>query len=468
MPEMPLLLADWLSLKSSSFLVKLSKIIPPKIFPILLVNFIGILGYSIVIPILIFIVIDLGGNGFIYGILGATYPFFQFLGAPILGSLSDRIGRKKVLVISQAGTFLAWMLFILAFALPETKLWSQDTAMTGSYFMSLPLLVIFLARILDGFTGGNVSVANAYLSDISTDEDRNSNFGKMGASTSLGFVLGPAVAGVLASTALGEVLPLILAALISLIAIIVIYWKLEESNPCVVDTGSLRLQSFRRFFQVEHKDCYVDGDIEARPEKIKWETILSIKGIPLLFFIYFLTFMGFSLFYASLPIYASKNLSWSATDLGIFLAYSSFIMILVQGPVLERASKRWANQTLIITGAILLALSFYLLSKSNTAILYLAITLLSIGNGLMWPSFLALLAKTGPAPLQGAIQGYGNSMGSMASMFGLVLGGFLFELINTEVFFLGTLIFGLIVILMGGDMLRRHKKATVEGPVVTT
>lgn len=448
--------------------MKLSRIIPPKIFPILLVNFIGILGYSIVIPILIFIVIDLGGNGFIYGILGATYPFFQFLGAPILGSLSDKIGRKKVLVISQAGTFLAWMLFIFAFALPKTSLWTQDNSLTGSYLMTLPLLVIFLARIIDGFTGGNVSVANAYLSDISTDEDRNSNFGKMGASTSLGFVLGPAVAGILASTVMGEVLPLILAAVISLIAIIVIYWKLEESNPCVVDTGSLRLQSFRRFFQVEHKDCYVDGDIEARPEKIKWETILSIKGIPLLYIIYFLTFMGFSLFYASLPIYASKNLMWSASELGIFLAFSSFIMILVQGPVLERVSKRWSNRTLIVTGAVLLALSFYLLSMSNTAILYLAITLLSIGNGLMWPSFLALLAGTGPAQLQGAIQGYGNSMGSMASMFGLVLGGFLFELINTQVFFIGTILFSLIVLLMALNTLSTRKKQKAARPIVTT
>ena len=448
--------------------MKLTKILPPKIFPILLVNFIGILGYSIVIPILIFIVTDMGGNGFIYGILGATYPFFQFLGAPILGSLSDRIGRKKVLVISQAGTFLAWMLFILAFVLPKTSLWSQDNSITGSYMMTLPLLVIFLARIIDGFTGGNISVANAYLSDISTDEDRNSNFGKMGASTSLGFVLGPAAAGILASTMLGEILPLMLAALISLVAIVVIYWRLEESNPCVVDTGELRLQSFRRFFQVEHKDCYVDGDIEARPEKIKWETILRINGIPMLYVIYFLTFMGFSLFYASLPIYASQKLMWSASDLGIFLAYSSFIMIIVQGPVLERVSKRWSNRTLIITGALLLAISFYLFSMSNTAILYLAISFMSVGNGLMWPSFLALLSRTGPAYLQGAIQGYGNSMGSMASMFGLVLGGFLFELIKTEVFFLGTLVFGLIVLLMAGNTLsskRKQQSAEAAAPV---
>ncbi|MEO0525898.1 MAG: MFS transporter [Bacteroidota bacterium] len=446
--------------------MKLSTIIPSNIFPILLVNFIGILGYSIVIPILIFIVTDMGGNGFIYGILGATYPFFQFIGAPILGSLSDRIGRKKVLVISQAGTFVAWTLFLLAFILPKTELWSQDSELTGSYMMTLPLITIFIARIFDGFTGGNVSVANAYLSDISTDQDRNKNFGKMGASTSLGFVLGPAVAGILASTFLGEVLPLLLAALISLIAIFVINTRLKESNPCVVDTVGLRNTSFRRFFQVEHKDCYTEGDIEANPEKKGWGVILRQPGIPLLFSVYFLTFLAFSLFYAGLPIYANTLLKWTAIDLGIFLAYSSFIMILVQGPVLSRLSDKMPNQSLILIGSLFLTSSFLLLSMQDIIVLYIANTLLSIGNGLMWPSFLALLAGTGSPQMQGAIQGYGNSTGSFASMLGLILGGLLFENIGTMVFFVGGIIFLIITILMTINFLQRRKRKNVPAEPV--
>ena len=438
--------------------MKLPKLIPPKIFPILLVNFIGILGYSIVIPILIFIVADLGGNGFIYGILGAMYPFFQFIGAPILGSLSDRIGRKKVLVISQLGTFLAWILFLLAFILPKTELWSQDTELTGSYVMTLPLIIIFVARIFDGFTGGNVSVANAYLSDISTDEDRNKNFGKMGASTSLGFVLGPAVAGLLASTFLGEVLPLLLAAIISLIAIFVINTRLKESNPCVVDTGGLKTASFRRFFQVELKNCYQEGDIEANPPKKGWGVVLKQPGIPLLYGIYFLTFLAFSLFYAGLPIYANTLLEWSATDLGIFLAYSSLIMILVQGPLLSRISDHVNNQTLILIGSLILAISFFMLSMESVVILYVANTLLSVGNGLMWPSFMSLLANTGSKQMQGTIQGYGNSMGSFASMLGLILGGILFEAIATTVFIIGAVIFIVITMLVTINLLGRIKR----------
>ncbi len=438
--------------------MKLAKLISPKIFPILLVNFIGILGYSIVVPILIFIVTDMGGNGFIYGILGAMYPFFQFIGAPVLGRLSDKIGRKKVLVISQLGTFIAWTLFLLAFILPETELWSQNTKITGSYAMTLPLVMIFVARIFDGFTGGNISVANAYLSDISTDEDRNSNFGKMGASTSLGFVLGPAFAGVLASTILGEILPLILAALISLIAIFVINTQLKESVPCVVNTGKVRLRALRRFFQVEHKNCYQEGELQANPQKTDLKRVLKEPGIPLLYMVYFFTFLGFSLFYAGLPIYANTILDWSSTELGIFLAYSSLVMILVQGPVLSRLQGKVTNERLILIGSLILASSFLLLSFQNIVIIYLANTLLSIGNGLMWPSFMALLSRTGDSNMQGAIQGYGNSMGSIASMFGLILGGVLFEFLSTTVFAIGGIIFLVIAVLMGFNFLQGRKK----------
>ncbi|MEL7162154.1 MAG: MFS transporter, partial [Bacteroidota bacterium] len=90
----------------------------PSLFPVLLVNFIGMLGYSLIIPILVFLVQKFGGNAFVYGILGATYPAFQLFGAPLLGRWSDRIGRRKVLLVSQIGTFVAWCLFIISLLLP--------------------------------------------------------------------------------------------------------------------------------------------------------------------------------------------------------------------------------------------------------------------------------------------------------------------------------------------------------------
>ena len=445
--------------------MKIINFLNSRIFPILLVNFIGILGYSIVIPILIFIVKDLGGNGFVYGILGAMYPFFQLIGAPILGRLSDRIGRKKVLIISQAGTFLAWVLFLVAFLLPKITLWSSDTEFTGSYIMTLPLILLFVARIFDGFTGGNVSVANAYLSDVSTDKDRDKNFGKMGASTSLGFVLGPAVAGILASTFLGEALPILLAALISLIAIFVITIKLPESNPCVVDTG-IGYKSFRRFFQVEHKECYT-GEAADGNQSGTLKEILRIDRIPLLYTIYFLTFLAFSLFYAGLPIYASSILNWTSIELGVFLAYSSIIMIVVQGPLLSFLSGKVSSIIFILIGTVFLTISFYLLSIQNVLVMYIAITLLSVGNGLMWPNFLSWLSQTGNQQMQGAIQGYGNSMGSFASIFGLVLGGILFENIQVTVFKIGAILFALICILVSLNFFKTQKAISNQKPSVT-
>jgi len=145
------------------------------------------MGYSIVLPFLIIIVLNFGGNELIYGALGATYSFFQLIGAPILGKWSDKIGRRKVLLISQVGTFLAWVIFLIALIIGGSDEWSSKQLL----FISIPLFLLFVARALDGITGGNVSEANAYLADITSEEDRKKNFGKMSASANLGFIAGP-------------------------------------------------------------------------------------------------------------------------------------------------------------------------------------------------------------------------------------------------------------------------------------
>ena len=116
------------------------------IFPVLLVNFIGMLGYSVVIPILVFLVEKFGGNEFIYGLLGSIYPAFQLIGAPILGRWSDSIGRRKVLIISQIGTFFAWGLFIVALMLPNESLFEVDSSLLGSFLISFPLILLFFAK----------------------------------------------------------------------------------------------------------------------------------------------------------------------------------------------------------------------------------------------------------------------------------------------------------------------------------
>src|SRR5215467_912502 len=140
----------------------------PSLFPILLVNFVGTLGFSIVLPFLVFLVIKFGGDAVVYGLLAATYPAFQLIGSPILGKWSDIYGRKKVLLLSNVGTSVGWMLFLFALFLPTEK-FSIHVAFLGTFVVVVPLLILFIGRAVDGITGGNISIANAYLADLSSE-----------------------------------------------------------------------------------------------------------------------------------------------------------------------------------------------------------------------------------------------------------------------------------------------------------
>ena len=119
------------------------------IFPLLLSNFIGTMGFSIVLPFLVFLVIDFGGNSLVYGILAAIYPAFQLIGAPLLGRWSDTIGRKKVLLISNGGTFVGWVVFLIALFVPVWNIYSVNSIILGTFVITLPLIILFLAKYLN-------------------------------------------------------------------------------------------------------------------------------------------------------------------------------------------------------------------------------------------------------------------------------------------------------------------------------
>jgi DHA1 family tetracycline resistance protein-like MFS transporter len=399
-----------------------------QLYPILLVNFIGTLGFSIVLPFLVFLVRDFGGNAIVYGVLGATYSAFQLIGAPLLGKWSDVYGRKKVLLLSNAGTLVGWILFFIALLLSDQK-FSVDTLLFGTFTMSLPILVLFLARAIDGITGGNISVANAYLSDISSEKSRTGNFGKMAMSANLGFILGPAIAGILGGTVLSSLLPILAALLFSIFTLIVIGFRLKESKRLSTEILISEEGSIRKVFAQECKPCY-----KGEKPKLKFQDVFKLKHISYLLVLYFLIFLGFNIFYASFPSHAASDLKWSITQLGIFYAILSGIMVFIQGPVLSRALRKFSEEKLVIIGSMILGTNFILLIVSNIYWVYAAAILFAIGNGLMWPSFMSILSKRVGSVLQGSVQGIAGSFGGLASIIGLILGGFLYILIGPITF----------------------------------
>ena len=405
------------------------------LLPILSVNFVGTLGFSIVLPFLVFLVTRWGGNALIYGLMGATYSFFQLIGAPILGRWSDRFGRRKILLLSQLGTLISWLIFLTAFFLPVITISEVNSRSLGQFTITLPLIILFIARAADGITGGNVSVANAYMADITDDEHRSKDFGQMAVSGNLGFVIGPALAGLLGATVYGEILPVIAAIFISLLATLIIGIGLKDHDPCIL-TRYPEPRSIRKTFGQEHKECFV---IQSR-EKPAIGMILRMANVPALLVIYFLVMLGFNFFYIGFPVHAVRELGWSVTDAGIFFSFLSLLMIVVQGPILAKASEIFSGTTLTIYGTMMLSAGFVGLFYGNDLAIYTAAAFIALGNGLMWPSVMAMLSRVAGDQHQGAVQGAASSVGAVASIVGLVAAGLIYNLLGAWVFVLAAVI----------------------------
>ena len=391
--------------------------------PILAINFIGTFGFSLVVPFLVVLVERYGGNAVVYGIVGAIYPAFQLVGAPILGKWSDSIGRKPVLLLSQLGTLFSWLVFAGALLLPVTGLLEVKSGLFAGVVVTVPLLVIMIARALDGVTGGNVSVANAYLADVTTGKDRSSSYGLMSVSSNLGFILGPAIAGVLGGSIYGEMLPVLAAVAISLAASAMVAFWLPESRK--------NLATLQRRAKAGKASDKIQDEGKAN---LSFAQTLTLPGIPFLLFSYFVVFLAFNVFYTAFPVHALGALGWSVTEMGIYFSFLSLLMAFTNGPVLSRVSKKVSEPTLVVVGALILSSNFAAVAIGGPVLIYLAAVAFALGNGLMWPSLLSILSKTASEKNQGMVQGVAASGGSLASIVGLIGGGFLYQMFGAGAF----------------------------------
>jgi MFS family permease len=381
--------------------------------PVLAVQFIGTLGYSIAIPFLVFLVVDFGGEPWTYGFIGAIYSACQLVGAPILGRWSDRAGRRPVLLMSQAGTMVAWLVFLVALALPLTPL----VTLAGAT-ITLPLALVVVARAVDGLTGGNISVANAYVADLTQGdkESRRVAFGRTGMAASLGFALGPAIAGLLGALGDGYTAPVIAAAAISGVATLLCLTLREPNGRCPEGPRS--------------QPC-----VTRTMETLRKPAVLGLLSAT------FVLFLAFNLFYAAFPVHASLARGWDASQMGMFFTIMAGVMIVAQGPLLQAVSARASGPTVFAIGIGMLALSFVGFALPSDATMIASAAAFAIGNGLSWPTFQARLSDSVSDEEQGAVQGAATSAGSAASIVGLVLGGALYGTLEAWLFVAGAALF---------------------------
>jgi predicted MFS family arabinose efflux permease len=245
-------------------------------------------------------------------------------------------------------------------------------------------------------------------------------------------VAGPALAGLLGAMGLGE-LPVVIAAFaISGVAILIVAVGLPETTLCALSADPEPV-NIRRVLGQQHKECFT----MPAARTLTAAQILALPSMNLMLAVYFLVFLGFNLFYVAFPVYATTAIAWSLTRIGAYFAVMGLMMALAQGALLRRLSqRRWSDRNLVVAGSILLAASFPFFTATSGVLIYAGTALLAVGNGLMWPSLLALLSRATDHSVQGAVQGFASSTGAVASIVGLLLGGALYHSLGAQVFLL--------------------------------
>lgn len=346
--------------------------------------FIDLVGFGIVIPILPLYAEHFGASPFTIGCLVGIYSAMQFVCAPLLGKLSDRIGRRPVLLVSIAGTALGFLLMGLA-----RSLW-----------------VLFAARIIDGVTGGNISTAQAYIADVTSPQQRSRAMGIIGAAFGLGFIIGPAIGGLMSHFSIGA--PFFFAAALAAANTLAVFFILPESLAPELrgrpDTAAVPSHLGELLRGREHQ---------------------ALRHITIT---YFLVTVSFSMLTATYPLFASHHFGFGAPGIGAIFACIGLVGALVQGVFLGWLLKRTSDQRLILAGIVVLAVGFIWLPVAvGIAALMGATTAIAVGHGLQAAPINGLASRHAGPTGQGRALGLMQSTASLARMVGPVLGGVLLQ-----------------------------------------
>ncbi|MBI3762664.1 MAG: MFS transporter [Chloroflexi bacterium] len=388
-------------------------------FPIFMIVFVDVLGLGITIPVLpLFAKNQLHAEAWQITTLTSVYFVAQFFASPVLGRLSDRVGRRPVLIVSQAGTLAALLV-------------------TG---LAPTILIVYVARLIDGLTGGNVSVAQAYLSDITDEHNRARGLGIVNAAFGLGFVFGPAFGSLVASF-YGPRVPFFVAACVSLTTILLSIFLLPESLP------------------VERRK--LDQAAAAQLPRRRSLDLVRLPAIAVLLLIAFGSQFGFFTFQTVYVLWAEKLVFVGFSDTAVQQAVGGILTlvglcgIVTQFWLVGPLVRRFGEKKLVVFGNLARGGAIAVMALSPTILISVAtIPFLAVGGGVSLPATIALLTYAAPPDGRGQVVGLYQSAAALGSIVGPILAGFLFQNVspNAPIVASGALI--LLSVLVGLNIFR--------------
>jgi len=372
-----------------------------RIIAIGLLFYVNVLGFAVLIPVLPFVLENFGMGAIEYGVLLSLYPLFQFIGAPFLGTLSDHFGRRPLLLISQFGTMLSWVIVAGSYFIPSIDFFG----------LPLPLFVFGLARIVDGITGGNFSVASAYIADITPRENRTKIFGLLGAIVGVGLITGPVLGGFLNSTPYGYFAVALFSCVLSLVTLILMYLFLSESL-----SAENRKQGFE-FHLV--RELNIIGKIRKYNES---------NYIPLMFLIRAFFALAFSSYTSTIVLLMKDKFELNSAMIGLLFLLFGLYVIVNQSIIAPRMAKRFGEFKIFYYGQVIFILGLLLLAfVQNMSVLLIAVYFTNLGFSTVFPTFKTLITGAVSQQEQGTISGIDESVMAGGSAIAPLLGSFIYK-----------------------------------------